>query len=167
MQSHTKVLPLYISPPFMLPMSQITFSYFRVMVIFYLCSSKPKLKSIYTPPLWHLSIYSPLPKSFVFMCFCGTSRILSLPLKGISLSISGNASLVMMYSLGFYFSGKVLLLPHFWGVPPRGSAVMNLTSIPHFWRTILLDTVFLVGIFIFFQHFEYYHPSPPGLWSYC
>lgn len=89
---------------------------------------------IYAPPLqcyriWYLSINLPLSQGLIFLCaFVLLSRVFFIWTWKTSPSICFEAGLVVMNSLNFYQRSLFFL---------------------HFWKTVLLDVMFLVEIFSF------------------
>lgn len=117
------------------------------MLLFF--SFYTKVKVIYAPPLqcyriWYLSINLILSQGFIFLCaFMLLSRVFFIWAWKTSPSICFEAGLVVMNSLNFYQRSLFCL---------------------HFWRTVLLDVMFLVEFFSFSSLNELPHSLPA--WSF-
>ena len=117
------------------------------MLLFF--SFYTKVKVIYPPPLqcyriWYLSINLILSQGFIFLCaLMLLSRVFFIWASKTSPSICFEAGLAVMNSLNFYQRSLFCL---------------------HFWRTVLLDVMFLVEIFSFSSLNKLPHSLPA--WSF-
>ena len=117
------------------------------MLLFF--SFYTKVKVIYAPPLqcyriWYLSINLILSQGFIFLCaLMLLSRVFFIWAWKTSPSICFEAGLAVMNSLNFYQRSLFCL---------------------HFWRTVLLDVMFLVEIFSFSSLNKLPHSLPA--WSF-